>query len=282
VSRLGSKMPSITIGINEKTITVAALSIALLSFLQSITSPGGISFVKMGVIIICILLMLFDAVIYQLGFIILPLVTRVLKVREIRAGGFEVPPSQDVILKDVGGVYYAAEFLYARLYESAVAGVQEEQSSYIDMWERAVASINFPFKFCVLSYLDDMMKFREDVETNRAAAQLRLGREREKPRPDALTIDKWEREVSRQNELLSRLSSGEKPLGTLMYIMTIALGVSPEAATAAVKGQANELKATFSNALNIEVLNIAGEDMKKCFDWEVAFPPTLKDLKASI
>ena len=67
-----------------------------------------------------------------------------------------------------------------------------------------------------------------------------------------------------------------------MYIMTMAVGVSPAAAIAAVKGQANELKATFSNALNVEISDLKGEDMKKCFDWEVAFPPALKDLKGSI
>jgi hypothetical protein len=152
----------------------------------------------------------------------------------------------------------------------------------MDLWERAVASVCFPFKFCVLSFLEDILKFREDVETRRAAAQLRLGREREKPRPDAITLAKWEREVAKQNELLARLSAGEKPLGTLMYITTLAIGVSPGAATAIVKGQANELKATFSNALNVEILELKGEDMKKCFDWEIAFPSTLKDLKGSI
>ncbi len=274
-------MPAISIGINEKTITAAALGVAFLSMMLGI-SASGLGLFKIVVVLFCIFFLALDAVVYQLGFIILPFITKVLRVREIRAGGFEVPPSQDVILKSVGGVYYATQFLYARLYESASAGVQEEQSSYMDLWERAVASMDFPFKFCVLSYLEDILKFREDAETKRAAAQLRLGREREKPRPDAITIDKWEREVAKQNALLARLSSGEKPLGTLMYAMTISVGVSPEAATAAVKGQTNELKAAFSNALNVEMLELKGEDMKKCFEWEVAFPPTLKDLKGSI
>jgi hypothetical protein len=271
----------LTLGINEKTVAAASLGVALLSLLFAL-SASGLGDLRIVAIIACAFFLLMDAVIYQVGFVILPFVTKFLKVREIRVGGFEIPPSQDVVLKNVGGVYYATAFLYGKFYESAVAGVQEEQSTYMDMWERAVASMDFPFKFCVITYLEDLLKFREDVETNRAAAQLRLGKEREKPRPDAITIDKWEREVARQNEMLTRLSSGEKPLGTIMYVMTTAIGVSPEAATAAVKGQANELKATFSNALNVEILSLKGEDMKKCFDWEVAIPPTLKDLKASI
>ncbi|MCX6775787.1 MAG: hypothetical protein NT130_03000, partial [Candidatus Micrarchaeota archaeon] len=130
--------------------------------------------------------------------------------------------------------------------------------------------------------IEDLVKFREDVETNRAAAQLKLGKLREMPRPDALSVDKWEREVAKQNEMLARLSAGEKPLGTIMYAMTTAVGVSAEAAMAAAKSQANELKATFSNALNIEIVTLIGEDLKKCFEWEVAIPPSPKDLKASI
>jgi hypothetical protein len=274
-------MPYISLGINEKTVAAAALCISFLSLLLSFSSTGLGNF-KIVLVAVCLLCLIFNAVVYEVGFVILPLITGILKVKEIRTGGFEIPPSQDVILKTVGGVYYAAEFLQAKLYESVTAGVQEEQSSYMDMWERAVSSINYPFKFCLISYPEDIIKFREDTETNRAAAQLRLGREREKPRPDAITIDKWEREVAKQNELLARLSSGEKPLGTLMYIMTMSIGVSPAAAIAAVKGQANELKATFSNALNVEISQLKGEDMKKCFDWEVEFPPELKDLKGAI
>jgi hypothetical protein len=274
-------MPAITLGINDKTVAAAALGIAFLTAIMGVQAniPGVFKIVVVG---FCVLSLILSAVVYQVGFIVLPFITRILKVREIRSGGFEIPPSQDVVLKNVGGFYYAAQFMYAKLYESATAGVEEEQSSYMDLWERAVASVDFPFKFCVLSYLDNILKFREDVETKRASAQLKLGREREKPRPDALTIDRWEREVAKQNELLARLSSGEKPLGTLMYVMTIAIGVSPEAAIAAVKGQSSELKATFSNALNLEIIELKGEDMKKCLDWEIAFPPTLKDLKGSI
>ena len=274
-------MLAITLGINDKTIAAAALAIAFLAMMLALQTTG-LGILQLVIVMLCFILMIFDAIIYEVGFIVLPLITKILKVREVRTGGFEIPPSQDVILKNVGGVYYAAEFLYARLFESATVGVQEEQSSYMDLWERAVSSINFPFKFSLLCYVDNILKFREDVETNRAAAQLKLGREREKPRPDAITIDKWEREVARQNELLARLSSGERPLGSLMYILTIAVGVSPEAATAAVKAQANELKATFSNSLNVEITELKGEDMKKCFEWEVAFPSTIKDLKGSI
>jgi len=269
------------IGLNERTLTAASLGITLICALLSLTTRGlgPFGFFATFASIVCAI---FSLIIWKVGFIILPFITKFLKVSEIRVGGFEIPPSQDVIVKNVGGIYYATVFLYSRFYESAMVGVEEQEAPYMDLWERAVASVNFPFKFCVITYIEDILKFREDVETNRAAAQLKLGREREKPRPDAITVDKWEREVARQNEMLARLSAGEKPLGTIMYATTTAVGVSSEAAIATVKSQANELKSTFSNALNIEMTNLFGEDLKKCFEWEIAIPPSPKDLKASI
>lgn len=271
----------IKVGINEKTLTAASLGITLICALLSLTTRG-LGFFAILAILASFTCAILSVIIYMVGFIILPFVTRFLKVSEIRVGGFEIPPSQAAIIKNVGGVYYATMFLYARFYESSVVGVEEQKAPYMDMWERAVGSINFPFRFSLITYIEDLVKFREDIETNRAAAQLKLGREREKPRPDAITVDKWDREVAKQNEMLARLSAGEKPLGTIMYAMTTAVGVSAEAAMAAAKSQANELKATFSNALNIEMVTLIGEDLKKCFEWEVAIPSSPKDLKASI
>jgi hypothetical protein len=271
----------ITIGINEKTLTVASLVVAVLCLLLSFTVPG-LGSLRIAATIASVFFAVLNVLIYKVGFIILPLITKILKVSEIRVGGFEIPPSQDVILKNIGGIYYATMFLYARFYESAAVGVEEEQASYMDLWERAVSSVSFPFKFCIITYIENILKFREDVETKRASAQMKLGREREKPRPDPITIDRWERDIARQNEMLVRLSAGEKPLGIVMYVMTSAVGVSADAAIASVRAQANELKANFSNTLNVEITNLVGEDMKKCFEWEVAIPPTPKDLKASI
>jgi hypothetical protein len=217
------------------------------------------------------------------------MVTKFLKVTEIRAGGYEIPPTQDLIIKNVGGIYYASIFLYARIFEAPVtagaaevARITEEESPYMDLWERAISNIKFPFKTCMLLYVEDLTKYREEIQTKRATAQLRLGREKEKPNPDPLVIDRWEREITRQDELLAKLASGEKPMGLVTYLVTTALGVTKEAAAAQVKTQANELRSVVSNALNLDMVVLTGEDMKKCFDWEFAIPPTPKDLKTTL
>ena len=276
------------IGLNERTVTIASIGLGLFSIISSLLT-GGLGWFVLPVAIIAIVLTGISGLVFTVGYAVLPMVTKFLRVTEIRAGGYEIPPSQDSIIKNVGGVYYASTFLYARIFEAPVtagaaevARITEEESPYMDLWERAIANIKFPFKTSMLLYVEDLTKYREDIQTKRATAQLRLGREKEKPNPDPLVIDRWEREITRQDELLAKLASGEKPMGLVTYLVTTAIGVTKEAAMAQVKTQANELKSVISNALNLDMVVLNGEDMKKCFDWEFAIPPTPKDLKATL
>jgi len=276
------------IGLNEKTVTVASIGIGLASIVTSLLS-GGLGILTIPVIIIAVIFTGISALVYTIGYAVLPMITKFLKVTEIRAGGYEIPPSQDVILKNVGGIYYASMFLYARIFEAPVtagaaevARITEEETPYMDLWERAISNIKFPFKTSMLLYVEDLTRYREEIQTKRATAQLRLGKEKEKPNSDPLVIDRWEREITRQDELLAKLASGEKPMGLVTYIMTAAVGVTREAAVAQVKTQVNELRAVVSNALNLDMVILNGEDMKKCFDWEFAIPPEPKDLKAAL
>jgi hypothetical protein len=276
------------IGLNEKTVAIGSIGLGLFSIASSLFITG-LGWLTLPVTLIVIVLTGISALVFTIGYAVLPMVTKFLKVTEIRAGGYEIPPTQDLIIKNVGGIYYASVFLYARIFEAPVtagaaevARITEEESPYMDLWERAISNIKFPFKTCMLLYVEDLTKYREEIQTKRATAQLRLGREKERPNPDPLVIDRWEREITRQDELLAKLASGEKPMGLVTYLVTTALGVTKEAAAAQVKTQANELRSVVSNALNLEMVVLTGEDMKKCFDWEFAIPPTPKDLKTTL
>lgn len=276
------------IGLNEKTVAIGSVGLGLFSIASSLFITG-LGWLMLPVALIVIVLTGISALVFTIGYAVLPMVTKFLKVTEIRAGGYEIPPTQDLIIKNVGGIYYASIFLYARIFEAPVtagaaevARITEEESPYMDLWERAISNIKFPFKTCMLLYVEDLTKYREEIQTKRATAQLRLGREKERPNPDPLVIDRWEREITRQDELLAKLASGEKPMGLVTYLVTTALGVTKEAAAAQVKTQANELRSVVSNALNLDMVVLTGEDMKKCFDWEFAIPPTPKDLKTTL
>lgn len=218
---------------------------------------------------------------YKYGYFIIPLITSKSKIVQVLASGHEIPPAQDVILKQVGGIYYASMFLGVKMYESTTEKSHEENVIYSEYFERAISSVRFPVKFSMMVYVVDMNKHRLKWETMHAEAQLRLAREKEKPDPDVLKMDRFEKEVAMCEAHLNRLISGFKPMGAISYVMTTATGVSKEAATAAVKNRGNELKATVSNALNVQVVPLQGDEMLKCFDWEHMIPTNASGMETA-
>ena len=220
--------------------------------------------------------------IYKYGYIIIPLLTRFAHVVEVHDSGYEVPPGQEAILKKIGDIYYASMFLLVKIYESAAEKTTGENIVYTQYFERAISSVKHVTKFCMMLYVKDMGKYRERIETKRAEAQLRLSRERDKPEPDVLRMDRYEREVAMYDGQLARIAGGVKPMGAICYLMTTATGVTKEAAIAAARNQANELKATIANAMNAEVVLLTGEDMKRCYDWEFFIPPSMAELELSL
>jgi hypothetical protein len=219
---------------------------------------------------------------WKYGYILVPLITERTNIIMMSDLGYEVPPSQDVVVKKGEGVYYASAFLGIKVFESATEKSMEENVSYNEYFERAMSNLKYVTKIAYMLYVEDVGQKRKSIETKRAEGQLRLARERDKPEPDVLKIDKYEREVAHWDLQLNKLIRGVKPMGVVAYAMTTAAGVSKEGAIATAKAQARELTTVLSNALNVEVKWLRGDEMLKCFDWEKFYPITPQDLEASM
>ena len=219
---------------------------------------------------------------WKYGYLIIPLITQRTKIVMVTTDGYEVPPEQDVIVKSTNGVFYASAFLGLRIFESATEKSLEENISYSKYFERAISNLKYVTKIAYMLYIEDVGEKRKSIETKRAEGQLRLSREREKPEPDVLKIDRYEREVAHWDAQLNKLIRGVKPMGVVAYAMTTASGLSKEAAIAAVRSQASELRTVLANALNVEVVQLSGDEMLKCFEWERFYPITPRELEESV
>lgn len=219
---------------------------------------------------------------WKYGYLLVPLITQRTRIVTVDKAGFEIPPSNDVIIKSSGGVYYASAFLGIKIYESSTEKSQEENFSYNKYFERAISNLKYVTKIAYMLYVEDIGEKRKLIETKRAEAQLRLARERDKAEPDVLKMDKFEREVALWDNQLNKLIKGVKPMGVIAYAMTTAAGVSKEAAVASVKAQANELRTVLANALNVEVKWLTADEMLRCFEWETFFPATAQELEESV
>jgi len=219
---------------------------------------------------------------WKYGYLIIPMITQRTKTVMVTTEGYEVPSTQDVIIKSANGVFYASSFLGLKIFESATEKSLEENISYSKYFERAISNLKYVTKISYMLYIEDVGEKRKTIETKRAEGQLRLSREREKPEPDVLKIDKYEREVAHWDAQLNKLIKGVKPMGIIAYAMTTASGLSKEAAMASARAQASELRTVLANALNVEVVQLSGDEMLKCFEWERFYPITPQELEESV
>ncbi len=265
--------------LGSKQYIYGSIAIGIIGALFSLL--GGGSFAIIGAILSG-LGSLFGILFWKYGYLLIPIITQRTKIVMISDMGYEVPPSQDVIVKTGDGFFYASAFLGIKIFESSVEKSTDEAIAYSKFFERAISNIKYVTKVAYMLYVEDVAEKRKDVETKRAEAQLRLARERDKPQADALKMDKYEREVTIWDAHLNRLIQGVKPMGIIAYAQTSAVGVSKEAAIAAVKSQANELRTVLANSLNVEVVHLTGDEMLKCFEWEKFFPATPQELEESV
>ncbi|MEW5996653.1 MAG: hypothetical protein AB1657_03595 [Candidatus Micrarchaeota archaeon] len=266
--------------VTEKQLAYGSAGVGLFGALMALASGGGALSILAA--LLAGLGSIFAILFLKYGYILVPLLTQRTNTLLITDTGYEIPPSQDVIVKKVGNLYYSSAFLGIRVFESATEKSLEQNIAYNEDFERAISNIKYVAKVSYMLYAEDIGEERKKIETKKAEAQLRLAREREKTEPDVLRIDKYEREVAMWDEQLTKLTKGLRPMGVLAYAMTTASGVSKEAATAAVRAQARELKVTLSNALNVQVEQLAADQMLKCFEWEKAMPPTPRELEAAL
>lgn len=265
--------------LTERQLAYGSAFIGFFGALMALASGGALSIFSA---LLAGLGSIFAILFLKYGYILVPLITQRTNTLLITDTGYEIPPSQDVVVKKVGNLYYASTFLGIRIFESATEKSTEQNIAYNEMFERAISNIKYVAKVAYMLYAEDIGEERKKIETKKAEAQLRLAREREKTEPDVLKMDKYEREVAMWDEQLNKLTKGLRPMGVLAYAMTTASGVSKEAAIAAVRAQARELKVTLSNSLNVQVDQLTADQMLKCFEWEKAMPPTPKELEAAL
>ncbi|VVC04614.1 Uncharacterised protein [Candidatus Bilamarchaeum dharawalense] len=264
----------------SKTYTLAAIGVGFVGALFAIVGGGGLLSLLGGLAagLGAVLGVLF----WRYGYIMVPLITSRAKIIMMSDLGYEIPPTQDVIVKSVGGVYYASAFLGMKIFESATEKTAEENLVYSQFFERAISNIKYVTKITYLLYVEDVTEKRKSIETKRAEAQLKLARERDKAQPDVLKMDKLEREVQKEDNELARLVKGVKPMGVIAYAQTTAVGVSKDAAMSIARNQAKEIRTSLENALNVEVTQLSGDEMLKCFEWEKFFPTTVQELEESV
>ena len=219
------------------------------------------------------------------GYIVIPFVTQKTKAITVSdLGGYEIPPSQDVIVKNMGDAYYASAYLSIEVFKSPTEEPREEILKYNEFFERAISSLRHVTKIGYLIQIEDISRKKRELEEKRSEAQQALSKERQKPidkeGKQRLVLERFEREFEIWDKQLAKISKGRKPMGVLAYAMATAAGVSKESAISNVRSYAEEIKIAIANSLNVDVKVLSGDDLLRCFECEKFYPITVQEIES--
>jgi hypothetical protein len=247
----------------ETIFYISIPSVLILILLSALPRYGSFGIV---VAILSLLSIILIFVINYADFLIFPAITQALGISVILANNYTAPKKQNCVIKYIGGIYYATGYLTANIYgyvfsaENIIEGEEAQLGSAPERWEKIVSNVKFPFKYNIISSAKDIQKYREELEGQRGFLEFQISRESNSTNPNQMTIEALRRRVSILQARIDRISTGERPLKSIMYMETTAVGVSEKEATDALELQLNQLETLFSS-FDISMTRIIGREM---------------------
>jgi len=213
------------------------------------------------------------AAIWRFGFLIKALLAKQAHVVE-GFGKYEIPPDQDVIIKKDGNRYYAANYLLVRFTHSATEKTPDQIAMMRQAYERAISSLNYVYRISNMVCPIELTPHVERIKEKRSNAETRLSEISSLPASSnqGAEMARLKREIESYTGQLERIQGGERPMRVINFAMTCASGSSKDEAVVKAKQQAAELRTVLSSTLDTEVLPLTGDDLKRCFEWELMLP----------
>ena len=245
--------------------TIIYLGLSSVIVLVVLTGGGRYGAGALPVIIIGIVIFLLIFIMNFADFLLFPLITKYLNVEIVLSKEHSVPKSQDCIIKYVNGLYYATGFLTANIYKyvfAAESEVSDEQgmTDAPDKWERIIMNTKFPFKFSMIATAEDVQKYREELEGQRGLLEFQISRESQATNPNPLSLNELQRKINVVQTRIDRISEGELPIYSVMYVESTAVGVSQKEAMDLLTDQLNHLQTVF-NAFDLSIARIVGREL---------------------
>lgn len=200
------------------------------------------------------------------------------------AQGYKITKDQKAILKNVNGLFYATGFISANLFaysfksETPESETESKLITSPESWELAVMNLGFPFKFHVLSMGLDVQKVRDEWEGKRSYQEFQLSRAMQSTNTNEVAITNIQRNINVIQQKIDRISQGEKPIATLMYVETTAIGVSEKAALDLLSQQIENLQVSLST-MDVDLVRIIGRELYTLFDFNFSLPITYEETR---
>ena len=215
-------------------------------------------------------------------FLLVSIVCKLLNITFQPAQGYRITKEQNTIIKNVNGLFYATGYVTANLYaytfkqETPEDEISERMATAPENWEKAIMNINFPFKYHVLSMGLDVQKVRDELEGKRSYQEFQMSRALQNQSTNDMTITNIQRQINVIQRKIDRISGGEKPIATVMYIETTSIGVSEKEAFDTLSRQLNGLQISLSS-MDIDLSRVMGREMYTLFNFNFSIPLSFEE-----
>ena len=259
---------------DETTIVYLAASILVALLVFTSSSRFGIFGILMdvlaGLTAILILLLAFA------DFLLIPALTRLLGITITPAKNFTITSSQDSVIKYSNGIYYATGYLTANVYNyifTAERAIDDRSELVVaaEKWEKAIMNLKFPFKFNLIASSEDIQKYRDELETKRGLLEFQYSKEMQSTNPNPMGLENMQREINVIQTRIDKIGEGEKPVNSIMYLESTAVGVSLKDAQDSLTNQLNELQTVF-NVFDLSLIRVTGREVYSLFSFNYLIP----------
>ncbi|MCL4383227.1 MAG: hypothetical protein M1168_00370 [Candidatus Marsarchaeota archaeon] len=217
-------------------------------------------------------------------YLIFPAVTKALNMEFYPARNYKIVKTQDAILKNISGLYYATGFIAMNLFpysfkEENMPSQEEDQQKLLtapESWEKSIINLTFPFKFHVFACGLSVQNIRDELEGKRSFQEFEMSKAQKADKPDPLALTEIQRKINVIKARIDRISQGERPVATIMYIETTAVGVSEKSAMDNLTEQIKELQLGFSY-LDLELQRVIGRELYVLFQFNFSLPISFEE-----
>jgi hypothetical protein len=255
----------------------------LLALLVMISS-GTYGFLSLPVLVLGLVTLMLLFLIEFADFLVFPFFTNVTGIKLIPAKNYYIPRTQNAVVKLTNGLYYATGYLSGNLFSyifkaEEVKDEETELGNAMDKWERIVMNVNFPFKFNIVSMAQDVQKYRDALEGERGFYQFQMSREMQNSSQNPVVLQEIQSKINIVEAKMDRVGGGEKPVNSIIYIESTAVGVSEKEALDLLDGQLNQLQTVF-NAFDLSIMRITGREVYFLYKFNYRLPdiPTLMSM----
>jgi hypothetical protein len=269
---------------DEESVMFLSFCLVILLIALTTVTKYGTGIYRIFIALIIVAAAGFIVVLNFADYLIVSMVFSTLGITFEPASGYKIVKEQNAIVKEVGGIFYATGFLSANLYAFEFKQELEEDDRQKMMdapesWERAVANIGFPFKFHVVAAGLNVQNIRDELEGKRGYQEYQLSKAMQNSDNGGAdtAIAEIHRKINVIQRKMDRIATGEKPIGTVMYVESIAVGISEKAALDELTRQLSALQISLG-PMNVDLARITGRELYTLFKFNYMVPQSYNEI----